>query len=315
MITIQQKFVKYNYTKRSQKPVYICIHDTGNPGAGALNHYNYFNGGNRGSSADYFVDSNNIIQIINTDVNYSWAVGDGKGKYGITNGNSVSIEMCLEKNGQPSQATIQHTLDLTKYLMNKYGIKADKVCTHYMASRKLCPNSFKANNWAKWNEFKSLLINTSANVNISNATPAGVKSNGNYNATITNDFFYTRDKNGNKDGGRIEIGTKIKVLDVLYTKQLAYVEYSVLGNAKRTYITNATNCINYLYNYEWSNGSTNESVYETASKTNKIGILSPYEKATPLYRENGMLHVVYDTDKGKNTKSGFVAYDGNFNKL
>lgn len=71
MLPIQKKLVKYNYSKRSIKPKYICIHDTGNPGATALNHYTYFNGGNRNSSADFFVDSNNIIQIVDTDVNYS----------------------------------------------------------------------------------------------------------------------------------------------------------------------------------------------------------------------------------------------------
>jgi N-acetylmuramoyl-L-alanine amidase len=62
MLDIQRKLVKYNFSARSIKPTHIVIHDTGNPGASALNHYNYFNGGNRNASADYFVDSNNIIQ-------------------------------------------------------------------------------------------------------------------------------------------------------------------------------------------------------------------------------------------------------------
>ncbi len=190
------------------------------------------------------------------------------------------------------------------------------------ASYKSCPNSFRANNWAKWNEFKSALTSNIPIIEQTSKTPQDnvdfipfVGEVKDYNAIIENDFFYTRDINGNKDGGRIDISDKVKILDVLYSKQLVYVEYPVPNGTKKAYITNATNCINYIYQSEWCNGSSNENVYEIASKTNKIGILSPYEKATPLYRENGMLHVVYDTDKGKNTKSGFVAYDGNFNKL
>jgi hypothetical protein len=41
--------------------------------------------------------------------------------------------------------------------MSKYGLSADRVVRHYDASRKCCPCSFSANNWAKWNEFKSRL--------------------------------------------------------------------------------------------------------------------------------------------------------------
>lgn len=157
MLPIQKKYVNYNYSKRSSKPQYLILHDTGNPGAGAENHYKYFNSGNKNASADFFVDSNNIIQIINTDVNYSWAVGDGKGAYGITNSNSCSVEMCLEADGQPSEATLKNTLELFRYLMTLYNIPVEKVARHYDASRKSCPNSFKANGWAKWNEFKAKL--------------------------------------------------------------------------------------------------------------------------------------------------------------
>ena len=172
MLPIQKMFVKYNYSKRGAKPKYICIHDTGNPGASAKNHYNYFNGGNRGASADFFVDSGNIIQIVNTDVNYSWAVGDGKGTYGITNANSCSIEMCLEKDGMPSEATIRNTVELTRYLMSYYGISIEHVKRHYDASHKSCPNSFMDNNWAKWHEFKSKVSDTQTGTKVENVVVA-----------------------------------------------------------------------------------------------------------------------------------------------
>lgn len=321
MLDIQVKLVKYNFTTRSTKPSYICIHDTGNPGAGANNHYLYFNGSNRGASADYFVDSDNIIQIIDTDNYYSWAVGDGNGKYGITNGNSVSIEMCLEKDGYPSAATIQNIIDLTKYLMNKYNINADKVVRHYDASRKTCPNSFSANSWAKWTSFKNSLINYTSNPttnesnNIINTEKHNTSVINGYNATIKNDWFYLRDSNGNKTSGTLEIGIKIKVLDISYSKQLVYIAYLENNIEKKAYITNATNCIEYLYQDQHQNGSTKEIVYEISACTNSIGSIDTYEKATPLYRENGVLHVVYSTNKGVNTKSGYVKYSGSFSKF
>ena len=44
---INKKQIAYNRTPRTQKPVYIEIHDTGNTGKGANAnaHFNYFNGG------------------------------------------------------------------------------------------------------------------------------------------------------------------------------------------------------------------------------------------------------------------------------
>lgn len=136
-----------------------------------------------------------------------------------------------------------------------------------------------------------------------------------YNAVLSGDDFYVRDSNGNKTGELIAKGAKVKVLDVGYTRQLCYVEILVGDKVRKVYISNASNCITYLYQDRYSNGSTPETVYETASCNNSIGSIDPHEKATPLYRENGVLHVVYNTDKGKNTKSGYVKYNGGFTEL
>lgn len=159
MLSIQKQLINYNFSKRNGEIKYIVVHDVGAVST-AQNNRDYFAGGNRNASADFFVDSNNIIQIIDYHKNYSWAVGDGRGKNGITNSNSVSIEMCLESNMQPSEETIQNTLDLVKYLMNELNIPIDRVVRHYDASFKNCPQSFSANNWAKWQEFKARLGGT-----------------------------------------------------------------------------------------------------------------------------------------------------------
>ncbi|EPB8177073.1 SH3 domain-containing protein, partial [Clostridium perfringens] len=81
------------------------------------------------------------------------------------------------------------------------------------------------------------------------------------------------------------------------------------GNVVRQgYVTNATNLIRYFNQSMWHNGSTPEEVLD--ENGGHLGSLNPYESATPLYKKNGMTHVVYDTDKGFNTKSGYVKYEG-----
>ena len=153
MILIEERFIKFNFTKRSEKPKYIVIHDTANLGLNADYHYNYFNSENKNASADFFVDSKQIIQTVDSDINYSWHCGDGHGKYGITNQNSI----CIENDGNPTDMTLQLTIELTKFLMKKYNISINNVVRHYDASRKKCPKSFMKNNWRKWEEFKKSL--------------------------------------------------------------------------------------------------------------------------------------------------------------
>ena len=66
--------------------------------------------------------------------------------------------MCINSDGDFNK-TYLNTLRLTKYLMEKYNIPLENVVRHYDASRKLCPNVFKENNWEKWNRFKEDLKN------------------------------------------------------------------------------------------------------------------------------------------------------------
>lgn len=156
-MNISKQFIGYNKSVRTQSIKYIVIHSTGNSGDTAQNNHDYFAGGNRGASADFFVDDNNIIQIIDSDKYYSWEVGDGHGAYGISNSNSIGIEMCGTANGNISEKTINNTIELTRYLMSKYGIDSEHVVRHYDASRKSCPYQFQGDNWARWWDFKSRL--------------------------------------------------------------------------------------------------------------------------------------------------------------
>ena len=126
MLPIQKMFIRYNFAPRNgDKIQYIVIHNTANAnvGAGALAHFNYFNGADRGASADFFIDDKNIIQVIDYRVNYSWAVGDGKGANGITNRNSVSIEICENPDMDYNKA-VQNAVELAQYLMKELGLGA-----------------------------------------------------------------------------------------------------------------------------------------------------------------------------------------------
>ena len=134
------------------------------------------------------------------------------------------------------------------------------------------------------------------------------------NAKVIKDDLFIRDANGSIIPGRyVSNGDNITVLDVGYRRQLALVEYPTSAGVRKGYVANAVSCLQYYHQGEWVNGSTPEAVLDDAGA--KIGSLDPRERATPLYRKNGMLHVVYNTAKGINTKSGYVAWDGGFSKF
>jgi len=160
-MTINKKQIAYNRTARTQKPQYIVIHDTGNTGKGsnADAHFTYFNGGDRQASYDFVVDDKQILQVNDYTKYYSWHCGDGKGAYGITNGNSVGVSICINSDGDYAAAWVK-LVELTRWLMAELGIPAERVVRHYDASRKNCPASMSGSGWAKWNEFKAAITKT-----------------------------------------------------------------------------------------------------------------------------------------------------------
>lgn len=137
---------------------YIVIHDTGNtaPLAGAITHQKYFHTTNRKASADFVVDDTNVIKLNDYTKYFTWHAGDGKGKYGIKNSNSVGIELCVDKGGDLTK-TYQHAYYLIINLMKELQVPIERVVRHYDASRKICPNHMSANNWKAWYDFKDNL--------------------------------------------------------------------------------------------------------------------------------------------------------------
>lgn len=148
---IDRRPIRYNFSsRRGAKIRYLVVHDTGNPApsADALAHYRYFGGGDRQASAHYFVDENRVVQLIE-DAYAAWHCGDGRGRYGITNANSIGIELCIN-GGNDMKKTYDRARTLLRFLMETYRIPKERVVRHYDASRKRCPGSMAGKNWGAW---------------------------------------------------------------------------------------------------------------------------------------------------------------------
>lgn len=123
--------------------------------------------------------------------------------------------------------------------------------------------------------------------------------------------FYIRDRYGNRIGNhQIDAGDPLIILGVDYATQLAEVLYPnyVAGGWFHGYIKNVESQLHNTGYNNWKNGSTNEPVYD-ASGTH-IGTIYPYEHATVLGQADGRTHILYGTNKGSETKSGYVWYPG-----
>lgn len=154
-IAVSRQLIPINYYDEYQTPKYIVIHDTGNraKGANAQAHRNYFaTNENANSSAHYFIDDSHIVQTVD-DHNGSWHCGDGRSPV-IHNRNTIGIEMCVNSDGNFKE-TVRHTEQLTKYLMSKYNIPAERVVRHNDVSGKICPAMMIQDKVVTWSEFKS----------------------------------------------------------------------------------------------------------------------------------------------------------------
>ena len=149
---IKKQLITLNFTKGGNKKKYIVVHDTGNKTDTAAGNAKYFQT-KRESSAHYFVDDKEIIQLV-LDEDKAWHAGKPVGD--ICNSNSIGIEMC-RVNDEVTAITEEKTLWLVKELMAKHKIPVENVVRHFDASGKNCPSAFSKNDWAKWKEFKKKL--------------------------------------------------------------------------------------------------------------------------------------------------------------
>lgn len=168
-----------NCGTRTEKIKYIVIHYTGSEGT-AANNVSYFNGGNRGASAHYFVDRTGAVyEYCDPKQYYAWHCGGAiesshhpyHGK--CTNRNSIGIEICTHNNGKTWEFTekaVSAAVELTKDLMKQFGVPASNVIRHYDVTGKSCP---RVPGWgavggdAEWKKFKASLTGVSVTVSIS----------------------------------------------------------------------------------------------------------------------------------------------------
>lgn len=142
-------------------PMWVVIHDTGNPapGADAAMHNRYIH--NQANSPDgrvaswhYTVDDKEIYQHV-PDTEQAWHAGDndlGVLKYGNRNG--IGIETCINPEND-YELTLRRTAKLTAQLLYKYNLGLDSVVQHWHFSQKNCPAVIRANGW--WQDFKDMV--------------------------------------------------------------------------------------------------------------------------------------------------------------
>ena len=144
-MNLNTSLISNNNSYANQVPKYIVIHNTDNfaKGANAKAHAKAQHDGNfSGYSAHVYVDDTEAYQA--TPFNRgAWHVGVnyGGGLFGICNNhNSIGIEMCVQA-GYNYDKAFRNTVEICKMLMQKFGIDADHVVSHYDVCAKNCPSS------------------------------------------------------------------------------------------------------------------------------------------------------------------------------
>ena len=151
----------YGGTRSVDDIKYIVIHYTGNNGDTAANNCKYFQGANRNASAHYFVDGGKYVYKSVPVKSVAWSVGGfysqsgGAGSYykKCTNANSLSVEMCNCVKSVPDKVFDQ-TVELTRFLMDKYNVPPSRVIRHWDVNGKECPARWVGKNHVGWDNFK-----------------------------------------------------------------------------------------------------------------------------------------------------------------
>lgn len=129
----------------------IVIHYTANPGTGAIQNRNYFEGlkdsGETHASSHFIVGlDGEIVQCIPCN-EVSYASND-------RNDDTISIECCIpDETGKFNAATYRSLVELTSWLCRRYGLSSDAVIRHYDVTGKLCPKYYVEHPEA-WEQFK-----------------------------------------------------------------------------------------------------------------------------------------------------------------
>ncbi len=306
--------INYSGTVTAKK--YNVWHDTGVKGQTAKGNANYFRSVDRQSSAHYFVDKNGIVEVVDPNL-VAWHCGDGYGKYGITNANSIGIELCPEADGTFHSQTIANAVWLGKKLMKDFGIAYENNVRHYDASRKNCPQFLNTDGkWTKWYAFKAQLAPT-ASVTVSEVTTvAPVRNPVSYNAVVTSGGYSIDSKPwgeaGAENWGKTDdiLGNEIYVYEENYSGEYANayqvgwidkraIEREKVVVASILHLPNGQNWVTYPPEGPYTDGEVvslegpnGESAYTILGERNggKVMIVQ--------LENHGLVGMYYDKDKG-----------------
>ncbi|MDD3569804.1 MAG: N-acetylmuramoyl-L-alanine amidase [Lachnospiraceae bacterium] len=159
---IKQYLTTVNFTPSTNKQnKYIVIHYTANDGDTAQGNANYFHSINRNASANYFVDENEIIQVV-PDNYIAWHCGAKTYVHPYCrNTNSIGIELCSRKDSNGNyyfkDETVKNSIELVCDLMKKYDIPIDNVIRHFDVTGKRCPEPLIET--TAWEGYKTRLKN------------------------------------------------------------------------------------------------------------------------------------------------------------
>jgi N-acetylmuramoyl-L-alanine amidase len=158
MATWRNQYVRVNqYTRPGIKlngVRKVIVHWTANPGATAANHFRYFDQtavvAKRYASAHIFVDKIEAICIVPLN-EVAYAANDGSYR-GVAelkpNANflSISVELCVEKDGTLHPDTIARAVAVCKELCATYGLDpSSDIVRHYDVTHKNCPAPWVSN--------------------------------------------------------------------------------------------------------------------------------------------------------------------------
>lgn len=155
-----------NYRKeRRDKIKYIVIHYVGATGGAKANVKYYGSVSDIGASAHYFTghatEGGAVYQSVPDECCAFHCGTSGKYYHECRNDSSIGIEMCCHKREDGTwyfdNVTVEKTLELVRYLMNKYSIPIGNVIRHYDVTGKVCPEPYVTDSGA-WVDFKARLI-------------------------------------------------------------------------------------------------------------------------------------------------------------
>lgn len=129
----------------------IVIHYTANPGTTAQQNRDYFNGlaqSHETYASSHFVIglSGEIIQCIPcTEIAYA---------SNERNSDTIAVECCIpDETGVFNPETYDSLVELTAWLIGRYGLSIEDVIRHYDITGKVCPKYFVEHE-DKWEQFK-----------------------------------------------------------------------------------------------------------------------------------------------------------------